>query len=63
MDWAEDNNETLDDPTDVKAAWTAEIRRRAEEIVSGKMVGIPFEEVDRRLREKYPEVRDLDRPA
>ena len=44
-----------DDPTEeVDAAWNDEIRRRVEEIKSGRVVGIPAEEVDRLLREKYP---------
>ena len=43
-------NDKLDD---VRAAWKVEILRRVEEIKSGKVVGIPAEEVDRRMREKY----------
>jgi putative addiction module component (TIGR02574 family) len=43
-----------EDPAEVKTAWTAELRRRVEEIKSGKMVGIPAEEVDRMMAEKYP---------
>ena len=43
-----------EDPAEVRTAWTAELRRRVEEIHSGKVVGIPAEEVDRRMREKYP---------
>jgi putative addiction module component (TIGR02574 family) len=39
---------------EVDTAWNEEIRRRVEEIQSGKVVGIPAEEVDRRMREKYP---------
>ena len=35
------------------AAWTAELDRRWQEIESGKAVGVPGEEVFRRLREKY----------
>ena len=35
------------------AAWKAEIHRRIEEIKSGKVEGIPAEEVFRRMREKY----------
>ena len=32
----------------------SELNRRVEDIRSGKVKGIPFEEVDRRSREKYP---------
>jgi putative addiction module component (TIGR02574 family) len=41
------------DPAEVRVAWKAEIRRRVEEIKSGKVIGIPAEEVDRRMREKF----------
>jgi putative addiction module component (TIGR02574 family) len=43
-----------DDPAEVRAAWKAVILRRVEEIKSGKVEGIPADEVDRRMREKYP---------
>jgi putative addiction module component (TIGR02574 family) len=43
-----------EDPAVVRAAWVATIRRRVEEVKSGKAVGIPAEEVDRMMREKYP---------
>jgi len=43
-----------EDPAEVRAAWVATIRRRVEEVKSGKAVGIPAEEVDRVMREKYP---------
>lgn len=33
--------------------WVEEINRRIEDVRSGKSVGIPNEEVDRRMREKY----------
>jgi putative addiction module component (TIGR02574 family) len=42
-----------DDPAEVRAAWVATIRRRVEEVKSGKAIGIPAEEVDRMMREKY----------
>jgi putative addiction module component (TIGR02574 family) len=35
-------------------AWIVELDRRWKEIESGKEVGIPGEEVLRRVREKYP---------
>jgi putative addiction module component (TIGR02574 family) len=44
--------ESLDDePAEdgVEAAWSVEIKRRVEEIQSGKVDMIPGEEVDRRL--------------
>jgi putative addiction module component (TIGR02574 family) len=44
--------ESLDDaPTDegVQAAWSEEVKRRIEEIDSGKVQMIPYEEVRRRL--------------
>jgi putative addiction module component (TIGR02574 family) len=42
-----------EDP-DAEAALDAELARRAEEIKSGKVVGIPAEQVLAKLREKYP---------
>lgn len=36
-----------------EAAWIPEIERRLEDLRSGKTVGIPAEEVMRRMREKY----------
>ncbi|MEE8586543.1 MAG: addiction module protein [Acidobacteriota bacterium] len=35
---------------EVEAAWAAEIQRRAEELESGKVKGIPWEEVRDRLK-------------
>jgi putative addiction module component (TIGR02574 family) len=43
-----------EDPAEVRAAWTAELLRRVEEVKSGQVKGIPADEVDRMLREKYP---------
>ena len=48
--------ESLDqgvDP-DAEAAWDTELARRAEEIRSGKVVGVPAEKVFADLRAKYP---------
>jgi putative addiction module component (TIGR02574 family) len=42
-----------EDATEVQEAWKAEIHRRVEEIRSGKVEGIPIEEVFRRSREKH----------
>jgi putative addiction module component (TIGR02574 family) len=41
------DNEPADE--DVEAAWNEEIKRRIEEIDSGKVKMIPYEEVRRRL--------------
>ena len=43
-----------EDPAEVRAAWVAEIRRRVEEIDSGKVQPEPIEEMFRRSREKHP---------
>ena len=44
-------------PEEIEAAWDAEIARRLEEIDSGKVTGIPAEEVFARLRTKRDETR------
>ena len=41
----------------VEAAWSDEIKRRVEEIQSGKVEMISGEEVDRRLRTRLSNVR------
>jgi putative addiction module component (TIGR02574 family) len=46
-------SEPAENEVEVRAAWKAEILRRVEEIRNGKVVGIPFEEVDKKIREKY----------
>jgi putative addiction module component (TIGR02574 family) len=38
---------------DAEAAWEAELARRAEEIDSGRAVGVPAEQVFAELRKKY----------
>lgn len=43
-----------EDPEEVRAAWVAEIRRRVAEIESGKVVGVPIEEMFRKSRERHP---------
>ncbi len=51
--------ESLDDePADegVEAAWSEEIKRRIEEIDSGKVEMIPYEEVRRRLLARLSDV-------
>lgn len=37
----------------VDTAWNDEIRRRVEEIKSGKVIGIPAEKVDRLMDEEF----------
>lgn len=39
---------------DAQAAWDVELARRAEELRTGKVVGIPAEKVFADLRAKYP---------
>lgn len=41
--------ETSPTDEDVEAAWSAEIKRRIDDIDSGKVQSIPYEEVRRRL--------------
>ncbi len=45
---------TLDDEVDddAEAAWDAELQQCAEEIASGKEIGVPAEQVFAQLREK-----------
>ncbi len=47
--------ESLDDEQEqgVEAAWDEELKRRAAEIESGRVVGEPAEKVLRELRAKY----------
>jgi putative addiction module component (TIGR02574 family) len=47
--------QSLDEPEEqgVEAAWDAELKRRAEEIESGRVAGEPVESVLRELRAKY----------
>jgi len=40
--------------TGVQAAWEAELERRWQELESGKVAGVPAEEVFAELRKKYP---------
>jgi len=43
----------LSSPEEIETAWQDEIRRRVEEIKSGKVVGIPAEEVERLMDEEF----------
>jgi putative addiction module component (TIGR02574 family) len=45
-------NESLDAETPLSEEWMAEIQRRSDELESGKVKGIPWEEVKRKTREK-----------
>lgn len=36
-----------------EAAWVEEVERRMADMDSGKDVGVPWEEVQRRMKEKY----------
>ncbi len=52
MDMPEDEDDEAQDPT-VAAAWEAEIDRRIRSIDDGTAVGIPWEEVKRKMDIKY----------
>ena len=41
-------------PEDIEAAWLAVAQRRSEELRSGKVVGIPADQVMAELREQFP---------
>jgi putative addiction module component (TIGR02574 family) len=43
-----------DDRTEVDADWKAELTRRREEMMSGKVAGIPGDQVIAELREEFP---------
>ena len=45
--------EPEDDPALVESAWQTEISRRVEEIKSGKVKGVPADEVFAKLRAKH----------
>lgn len=46
------DREQHDDPNDVRAAWAAELERRAQRAVSGEDPGRPWPEVRDRIRAK-----------
>jgi putative addiction module component (TIGR02574 family) len=46
--------ESPDKPEEVREAWKAELRRRLDELRSGKVKGIPIEEMFERSREMHP---------
>ena len=41
------------DPTEVRRAWEAEVERRVDDILSGRVEEIPAEEALAKLRAKY----------
>jgi len=47
---------SLDPETDedAEAAWIAELQRRFEDMQSGRVTGVPAEQVFAELRKKYP---------
>lgn len=45
---------SLDEDSDVEAAWIAEVRRRDEELQSGAVSAIPAEDALRSLRACFP---------
>jgi len=47
------DEQPADDPTEVRRAWEAEVERRVDDILSGRVEEIPAEEALARLRAKY----------
>ncbi len=45
-------DEAADDPAEVDASWAAEIDRRARDVLSGEVEGIPWETVKAELAER-----------
>lgn len=45
--------EPAEDATEVQQAWQVEVEKRSDEILSGRIKGIPAEEVFAKLRAKY----------
>jgi putative addiction module component (TIGR02574 family) len=41
-----------DDPSEVEAAWAAEVERRARRVLAGESAGIPWSDVRRRAEEE-----------
>ncbi len=48
-----DLSETEVESAEVQAAWDVEIERRLEELKSGKVQGIPLEEVKRKVEGRF----------
>ncbi len=47
------DEQPADDPTEVRRAWEAEVERRVDDVLSGRMEEVPAEEALARLRAKY----------
>ena len=47
------DDQAAEDPAEVRRAWEAEVERRVEDILSGRVEEIPAEEALARLRAKY----------
>lgn len=47
------DEQPADDPAEVRRAWEAEVERRVDDILSGRVEEIPAEEALARLRAKY----------
>lgn len=45
--------ESVDDPAEVRREWEAEIERRVDQVLTGRVEEIPAEEALARLRAKY----------
>lgn len=45
-------DEPADDPVEVEAAWNAEIENRVDDIVSGRVGTIPWEQITAELAER-----------
>jgi len=45
--------EPADDPAEVRREWEAEVERRVDQVLSGRVQEIPAEEALARLRAKY----------
>jgi putative addiction module component (TIGR02574 family) len=45
-------DEPADDPAEVEAAWATEIDRRARDVLSGKVEGIPWDTIRAELAER-----------
>lgn len=47
-----------DDPAETEAAWEEELKRRMEDLDSGRVEAIPAEEVVARVRARLQQIRD-----
>lgn len=44
------DDELTDDPQELEKAWAAEIERRARRVLAGESGGVPWEDVEQRIR-------------